>query len=407
MVPRMSKVSVIGLGYMGLPMAAILAKAGHEVAGVDISTAVVERVNRGECPFEEPGMAALVREAHASGRLRAMTAPEPSEVFLLSLPTPVDHFTHAADMSFVEAACKALAPILAGGELVILESTSPVGATVANCQAVIEKVNPGVAGKVDYAFCPERAIPGNTLREMVENDRLVGGLTPGATARAKALYRTFCQGELLEASAAEAEMVKLVENASRDVQIAFANELSLVCDKLGLDVWRIISLANHHPRMNILRPGPGVGGHCIAVDPWFIINAAPEQTPLMQAARYVNDRKPSKVADDVRKLAGGKAVVACLGLAYKPDVDDLRESPSIAVIEKLAADPQLELKVVEPHLQQWTMPLAGLEEAVAAADVVVTLTGHKAFKNLRAGALEGKKVLDVAGIWLERTDIRG
>jgi UDP-N-acetyl-D-mannosaminuronic acid dehydrogenase len=401
----MSKVSVIGLGYMGLPMAAILAKAGHEVVGVDISTAVVERVNKGECPFVEPGMAELVKEAHASGRLRAVTAPEKCEIYILSLPTPVDHVTHAADMSFVENASRTLASVLEGGELVVLESTSPIGATVASCKAVIEKANPGVAGKVDYVFCPERAIPGSTLKEMVGNDRLIGGLTPQATARAKALYKSFCTGELLEASTQEAEMVKLVENASRDVQIAFANELSLVCDKLGLDVWRVIALANHHPRVNILRPGPGVGGHCIAVDPWFIINAAPEQTPLMQAARYVNDRKPAKVADDVKRLAGGKAVVACLGLAYKPDVDDLRESPSIAVVERLAADPNLELKVVEPHLQQWQMPLVGLEEAVAAADVVVTLTGHKAFQGLRAGALQGKKVLDVAGIWLGRDDV--
>lgn len=402
----MSKVSVIGLGYMGLPMAAILAKAGHEVVGVDISSIVVERVNKGECPFVEPGMAELVKEAHASGRLRAVTAPEKCEIYILSLPTPVDHVTHAADMSFVEKASRTLASVLEGGELVVLESTSPIGATAASCKAVIEKANPALKGKVDYVFCPERAIPGSTLKEMVGNDRLIGGLTPQATARAKALYKTFVTGELLEASTEEAEMVKLVENASRDVQIAFANELSLVCDKLGLDVWRVIELANHHPRVNILRPGPGVGGHCIAVDPWFIINAAPEQTPLMQAARYVNDRKPGKVADDVKRLAGGKAVVACLGLAYKPDVDDLRESPSIAVVERLAADPNLELKVVEPHLQQWQMPLVSLEEAVAAADVVVTLTGHKAFQGLRAGALTGKKVLDVAGIWLTREDVQ-
>lgn len=412
MVRAMSKVCVVGLGHMGLPMAALLAKAGHEVVGVDISPMVVERVNRGECHFIEPGMAELVQEAHASGRLRATGTPEGADIFLLSLPTPVDHVTHAADMSFVEAASRNIAPVLRGGELVILESTSPIGATVANCQAVIEKANPDVVGKIDYVFCPERAIPGSTLKEMAGNDRIIGGFTPEATARAKALYQTFCNGVLLEASTAEAEMVKLVENASRDVQIAFANELSVACDKLGLDVWRIIELANHHPRVGILKPGTGVGGHCIAVDPWFIINAAPEQTPLMQAARYVNDRKPIKVVDDVKKLAkgggqgsDGKAVVACLGLAYKPNVDDLRESPSIAVVEKLAGDPQLELKVVEPHLQQWQMPLVGLDEAVDAADVVVTLTGHTAFKDLRAGALAGKKVLDVAGIWLDRDDI--
>lgn len=242
----MSRVCVVGLGYMGLPMAAILAKAGHDVVGVDINPRVVERVNAGECPFAETGMPELIAEAHASGRLRAVTKPEAAEIFILSLPTPVDHVSHAADMTFVEAGAKSIAPVLQGGELVVLESTSPIGATKANVRDVIEALRPELKGKIDYVFCPERAIPGNTLKEMVGNDRLVGGLTPAATARGVALYKSFCTGALLEASTEEAEMVKLVENASRDAQIAFANELSLVCDKLGLDVWRVIELANHH-----------------------------------------------------------------------------------------------------------------------------------------------------------------
>lgn len=402
----MSRVCVVGLGYMGLPMAAILAKAGHDVVGVDINPRVVERVNAGACPFAETGMPELIAEAHKSGRLKAVLAPEAAEIFILSLPTPVDHVTHAADMAFVEAGARSIAPVLQGGELVVLESTSPIGATKLNVRDVVEALRPELKGKIEYVFCPERAIPGNTLKEMVGNDRLVGGLTAEATKRGMALYKTFCTGALLAASAEEAEMVKLVENASRDAQIAFANELSLVCDHLGLDVWKVIALANHHPRVNILNPGAGVGGHCIAVDPWFIINAAPDLTPVMRAVRGVNDGKPVWVAGQVQKAAkalGRQPVVACLGLAYKPDVDDLRESPSITVVEELVKR-GFEVKVVEPHLESWSMPLVGLEEAVAKADVVVTLTGHKAFQQLGAGALEGKMVVDAAGIYRGRED---
>lgn len=361
----MSKVCVVGLGYMGLPMAAILAKSGHDVVGVDINPRVIERVNQGLCPFAETGMPELISEAHASGRLKAVAVPESAEIYVLSLPTPVDHVTHEADMSYVVAGAKSLAPVLQGGELIVLESTSPIGATRRDVKDVIEALRPELAGKIDYVFCPERAIPGNTLKEMVGNDRLVGGLTPEATRRGMALYKSFCTGELLEATTEEAEMVKLVENASRDVQIAFANELSLVCDKLGLDVWNVIRLANHHPRVNILTPGPGVGGHCIAVDPWFIINQAPELTPLMRAARGVNDGKPHWVVGKVAEVAkeprnqGKTVTVACLGLAYKPDVDDLRESPSIETVRELVKQ-GYDVRVVEPHLESWEMPLHSL-----------------------------------------------
>lgn len=396
-------VSVVGLGYMGLPMAGILAKAGHTVTGVDISSRVVDAVNKGECPFHETGMPELVREAHASGRLKAVLKPEAADAFILSLPTPVDHATHAPDMSYVEAGATSIAPVLKAGDLVILESTSTVGATRRHVKDLIEKARPDLTDKVDYVFCPERAIPGATLREMVENDRLVGGLTPAAATRALELYKSFCKGQLLECTTEEAEMVKLVENASRDAQIAFANELSLVCAKMGLDVFNVIRLANHHPRVNILNPGAGVGGHCIAVDPWFIINEAPELTPFMQATRHVNDGKPLWVAGKVRDAAKatGKAkpVVACLGLAYKPDVDDLRESPSITVVNELAKDAGLEVVVVEPFLKAWDMPLTPLAEALAKADVVVSLTGHSAFKALKPADLAGKQVVDVCGIW--------
>lgn len=403
------RVSVIGLGYMGLPMAAILARAGHEVVGVDINPKAVAAVNRGECHFTEPGMAELVQEAYESGRLRAVAKPEVAEVFILSLPTPVDHATHEADMSFVEAGARSIAKVLTGGELVVLESTSPVGATRKNVKAVIEKERPDLKDAVGYVFCPERAIPGNTVKEMAGNDRMVGGLTEASTRRGVELYRTFCKGNVIETTAEEAEMVKMVENASRDVQIAFANELSMACDKLGLDVWRVRELANHHPRVDILLPGTGVGGHCLAVDPWFIIKAAPDVTPLMRAARQVNDHKPGWVVEKVKQAAKktGKdsVTVACLGLAYKPDVDDLRESPSIAVVEELAKLKNLTLKIVEPNLERWEKTLHPLEEALKKADVVVSLTAHKPFKSLPDGALEGKWVVDACGIWRNREDI--
>ncbi len=401
-------------------MAAILARAGHDVVGVDISPRVVEAVNAGKCPFPEKGMPELVAEAHDSGRLVAVlggaglperVASHTFDAFILSLPTPVDHVSHVADMSMVRAGVESITPLLRGGELVILESTSPIGSTESDVRARIEMARPELKGKVDYVFCPERAIPGNTLHEMVANDRLVGGLTEAATERGVALYTTFCTGEVIGCRAAEAEMVKLVENASRDVQIAFANELSLVCDKVGLDVRRVIALANHHPRVNILQPGPGVGGHCLAVDPWFIIQQAPELTPLMKVARQVNDGKPAWVVEKtlqaLQQLGKTNAVVACLGLAYKPDVDDLRESPSVDVVRGLvkhSAGKGFSVVVAEPHLTQWEMPLVDYAQAVQAADVVVVLTGHKAFATLPEGALNGKLILDVVGLFRTRTD---
>jgi UDP-N-acetyl-D-mannosaminuronic acid dehydrogenase len=410
------KIAVVGLGYMGLPMAAVLARAGHSVVGIDIRPAAVAAVNAGKADFSEPGLNELVAEAHAGGNLKAVLGgadlpknlePGWAEAFVLSLPTPVDHLTHQADMGAVRAGVQSLMPLLQGGELMVLESTSPLGATEADVQALVQAARPELTGKVDYVFCPERAIPGNTLHEMVHNDRLVGGLTAQATARGVTLYQTFCKGEVIGCTAGEAELVKLVENASRDVQIAFANELSLVCQKLGLNVRKIITLANRHPRVNILQPAAGVGGHCIAVDPWFIVQAAPELTPLLQTARAVNDGKPNWVAQQVQKAcaATGKAkpVVACLGLAYKPDVDDLRESPSLAVVEALRAA-GVELRVVEPHLHSWNLPLTPLEQAIAEADVVVTLTAHKAFQELPAGALAGKPVVDAVGIYAIRPD---
>ncbi|HEX2858750.1 MAG TPA: nucleotide sugar dehydrogenase [Alphaproteobacteria bacterium] len=403
-------ISVIGLGYMGLPMAAVLAANGHKVIGVDVNPARAEAVNAGRCPFPETGLPELLEKAHASGNLSAVTVPQPADVFILSLPTPVDHALHTPDMSFVEAGVTSMTPVLKAGDLVVLESTSPVGATRKHVKDVVERLRPELADKIDYVFCPERAIPGATVREMVENDRLVGGLTPQATGRGLALYQSFCTGQLLPCTAAEAEMVKLVENASRDAQIAFANELSTVCAKMGLDVWNVIKLANHHPRVNILTPGTGVGGHCIAVDPWFIIAEAPELTPQMQATRATNDDKPLWVVEQIEKAvaaAGGTPCsIACLGLAYKPDVDDLRESPAITVIEELKKRPGFHCLIVEPHIRKHNdYAIVPLSTAVAAAKVVVSLTAHSAFKALPDGALAGKMVVDPCGIFQNRNDV--
>jgi UDP-N-acetyl-D-mannosaminuronic acid dehydrogenase len=303
-------------------------------------------------------------------------------------------------MTMVESAAKAIAAVIEAGDLVILQSTSPVGATEHNVRAVIETARPDLAGKIEYAYCPERAIPGKTMHEMLHNDRPVGGLTPAATNRAIAFYGRQVQGQLLATSAATAEMVKLVENASRDVQIAFANELSLVCEKMGLNVWEVIRLANRHPRVNILQPGPGVGGHCIAVDPWFIIDAAPEQTPLMRAARNVNDGKPDWVVEQVRAAAAKvEAPVICLlGLAYKENVDDFRESPSVTVADKLIESQLGKVIVVEPFMKESRRyELVSLKDGLEKADIVVHLTAHDAFKNIRREDLAGKKFIDTRG----------
>lgn len=396
---------------MGLPTASLLAQAGHTVLGVDVLPHVVEAVNAGQTHFEETGLKELLHAAHASGRLKAFLTPQPADVFIISVPTPVDHATHAADMSYVQAAARNVAPVLKAGDLVVLESTSPMGATERDVRAIIAKANPAVVDKVLFAFCPERAIPGNTLHEMVHNDRYVGGLTAEATEAALTLYKTFVKGELIATTAATAEMVKLVENASRDVQIAFANELHLVCDKLGLDVREVVRLANRHPRVNILQPGPGVGGHCIPVDPWFIVDAAPEVTPLMRTARAVNDGKPQWVVDKVKAALKANpayssgATVAVMGLAYKPDVDDLRESPAMTIYELLRAQTQATIIACEPHVTRAihagqhgegeVIPNLPVAEALQRADIVVFATAHTQFKTLN---VTGKVVVDPVGI---------
>ncbi|MXQ12889.1 UDP-N-acetyl-D-mannosamine dehydrogenase [Microvirga makkahensis] len=406
-------ISVVGLGYIGLPTAATLATRGVEVIGVDVKESVVNRLNEGKAHFSEPDLDILLEAAVTTGKLRAVTEPLPADAFIIAVPTPFLP-DKSADLSYVESATRAVAKVLKEGDLVILESTSPVGTTRKICEWIAEErpelelpLN-GRPGNINIAYCPERILPGRMVFELVENDRIIGGMSNACAQRAESLYRLFVRGALLHTKAAVAELVKLIENAYRDVNIAFANELSNVCEQMGLNVWEAISLANRHPRVNILNPGPGVGGHCIAVDPWFLISAARDKTPLMAAAREVNDGKPKRVLEQVRQQMDRfkRPVVACLGLSYKPDIDDLRESPALHIANALAQE-DVNLIVVEPHIQDLPDSLANranvekkdFDEALRNADIVVLLVGHAAFKNAPHDLLLSRIVVDTVGLW--------
>jgi UDP-N-acetyl-D-mannosaminuronic acid dehydrogenase len=406
-------ICVVGLGYIGLPTASIFAARGKKVYGLEVNPRVVATIRRGEIHIVEPDLDILVRAGVQSGNLVAGTEPVEASAYIIAVPTPFLHgrAVPAPDLAFVESASRSIAAKVTEGCLVILESTSPVGTTEKMRDWIgEERARLGLppAPGVLYAHCPERILPGQMLKELVSNDRLCGGLTPKASEAARDLYACFCRGEIHLTDARTAEMVKLTENASRDVQIAFANELSLVCEKLGLSVWEVIRLANRHPRVKILQPGPGVGGHCIAVDPWFIVDAAPDLTPLMQAARGVNDRKPQWVIDKVTGLAARftAPVIACLGLVFKADVDDLRESPSLHIVEKLAAIPGLSLLVDEPYVAELPPSLrlphvrkVDAGEAIRRSDIVLLLVNHRIYASLDRELLRSKVVLDTRGIW--------
>lgn len=402
-------ISIIGLGYIGLPTAAVFASRKAKVIGVDVNQHAVDTINRGEIHIVEPDLDMVVHAAVTEGYLRATTAPEPADAFLIAVPTPFKNGPtgpHHPDMDYIEAAAKSIAPVLKKGDLVILESTSPVGATE-QMAAWLAEARPdltfpqtlGEDSDIRVAHCPERVLPGHVLRELVQNDRVIGGMTPKCSKVAVQLYKIFVQGECVITNARTAELCKLTENSFRDVNIAFANELSIICDKLGVNVWELIKLANRHPRVNILQPGPGVGGHCIAVDPWFIVSAAPKQAKLIRTAREVNDSKPDWVINKV-KLAisdylqvnpdktAKDVTIACFGLAFKPDIDDLRESPSVLIVEKLGQIHAGSLLAVEPHigdlpssLKEFTQ-LVGLDAALASAQIAVILVGHKVFKQV-------------------------
>lgn len=412
-------VSVIGLGYIGLPTAAVMAERGVTVVGVDVNAHAVETVNRGDIHIVEPLLDLTVKAAVTSGRLRAVTQPVPADAFLIAVPTPITE-GKCADLSYVMSAADTIAPVLKRGDLVILESTSPVGATETLAARLASerpdlrfpgRGDKGATVDVNIAYCPERVLPGHVVRELVSNDRAIGGMTPACTQRAIALYSLFVEGELVPTDVRSAELCKLAENAFRDVNIAYANELANVCDALDMNVWEVIRLANRHPRVNILSPGPGVGGHCIAVDPWFIAEAAPEDTPVIQAARRVNDGRPQRVIDKVLTAIDAHpkrsaATVACLGLAFKANIDDLRESPAMAVAMGLAEQAANPLLLVEPNVTALPKKLAGgagrlsdLDEAVQTADILVLLVDHREFREMDPAIMAGCVVIDTRGVW--------
>lgn len=407
-------ICVLGLGYIGLPTSSIFATRGKKVLGVDVVPSVVETINAGRIHIEEPDLDVLVRAAVQSGNLRAATAPASADTFIIAVPTPfkaVADNPRAPDLAYVESATRSIAPVVEPGNLVILESTSPVGTTELMRDWLADELKKtGRDVAVDtllFAHCPERILPGQMLKELVSNDRIAGGITPEASQRARDLYRCFCTGEIVLTDARTAEMAKLTENSFRDVNIAFANELSLICEKLNIDVWELISLANRHPRVKILQPGPGVGGHCIAVDPWFIVSAAPQEARLIRTAREVNDSKPHHVIAKVKARAGRfKApVIACLGLAFKPDIDDMRESPAVEIVEHLAHDKVGQILAVEPHVRalpkslQGKVELCSAQDAVSRADIVVLLVNHRAFSAIDRALLRDKVLIDTRGFW--------
>ncbi|MDB5560934.1 MAG: UDP-glucose dehydrogenase [Hyphomicrobiales bacterium] len=410
------KLAVVGLGYIGLPTATVLATRGIQVTGVDINPKAVEAVSRGEVPFVEPDLAVAVSGAVAMGRLTASSSVPEADAYIIAVPTPFNP-DHSADLSYVQAAAEQIAPRLRPGAIVVLESTSPPGTTekvsrwIGDLRPDLHMPhNADTVADISVAHCPERVLPGRIMIEMITNDRLVGGLTPRCSERAATIYRVFAQGEILITDAASAEMAKLVENAYRDVNIAFANELSFIAEALRLDVWEVIRLANRHPRVDILKPGPGVGGHCIPVDPWFIVAAAPELARLIRTAREINDRKPHHVAEQVVAKAQRfrSPTVACLGLTFKANVDDIRQSPAIEVVGLIAeALPDVEILLADPYVPSIPPKLARYDnlrmaqaaDAVERADIIVLLVEHEAFRPLRHTIFNGKVVYDTRGAW--------
>lgn len=402
-------ICVIGLGYIGLPTASIFATKGKKVLGVDVVQTVVDTINEGRIHIEEPDLDILVRAAVQSGNLVASISPAPAGTYIIAVPTPFLHGESgiSPDLSYIQAAIKSIAKVVKPGDLIILESTSPVGTTEKMRDWLVEELRESDGTEFHFAHCPERILPGQMLKELVTNDRIAGGLTPEASEKACRLYETFCTAEIFLTDARTAELAKLTENSYRDVNIAFANEMSMICDQLDIDVWELIKLANRHPRVKILSPGPGVGGHCIAVDPWFIVSACPERSKLIRTARQVNDSKPQHILDLVRERASRfrKPVIACLGLAFKADVDDLRESPSLFIASELSKEYGEDMIVCEPHISTLPTALSGraklenAEEAIQKADIVLLLVDHRPFKRLSRRILDQRVVIDTRGCW--------
>ena len=408
-------VCILGLGYIGLPTASLLAAKGFRVRGVDVNDVLIHDLRHGKCAIYEPALDEMVKSALQSGNLTADVKPGEADIFIICVPTT---FTsgHTPDLHYVKAAVTSIAPFLRNGNLVILESTVPVGATEKMAEILAEmrpdlRIGQNCSGNavpVYVAHCPERVLPGRILHELVENDRVVGGIDRESTRKGAEFYRSFVSGNVQGTDSRTAEMIKLTENSFRDVNIAFANELSLICEELGLDVWEVVALANRHPRVNILRPGAGVGGQCIAVDPWFLVSSAPQTARLIRVAREVNDAKPeSIIAHTLSAVAGHEhGTVACLGLAFKPDVDDLRESPALFIAEALAGK-NISLVICEPHIQCLPPSLQGkphvqkmnLHDCLQKGDIILALVGHKAFAAVDPDTLAQKTVIDVCGLW--------
>ncbi|WP_413505478.1 UDP-N-acetyl-D-mannosamine dehydrogenase [Photobacterium phosphoreum] len=416
-------ISVIGLGYIGLPTAAMFASRKKNVIGVDVCQKTVDTVNAGKIHIVEPELDMVVSAAVTEGYLKAVLTPEPADAFLIAVPTPFKPCNKGdvpePDLSYIESAIKAISPVLKKGDLVILESTSPVGTTEQMAEwLAIQRPDlsfpqqVGEKADVNLAHCPERVLPGKVICELVQNDRVIGGMSARCSERSVELYKTFVEGECVITNARTAEMAKLTENSSRDVQIAFANELSIICDKLDINVWELIALANRHPRVNILQPGPGVGGHCIAVDPWFIVSKTPEEAKIIHTARLVNDSKPEWVVNKV-KLAiadflqanpdktAREITIACYGLAFKPDIDDLRESPAMGITQKIANMHAGRTIAIEPNIQEipkklTSVELVDIELALVEADIQVMLVDHKGFKEI---SVSSGIVIDTKGIW--------
>jgi UDP-N-acetyl-D-mannosaminuronic acid dehydrogenase len=421
MMNNTKKISMIGLGYIGLPTATLFASKQCHVLGVDVVPSVVETINQGKIHIVEPELDVLVQKAVSEGYLKAALTPEPADVFLIAVPTPFKD-DYKPDLIYIEASAKSIAPVLAKGNLVILESTSPVGTTELLEQWLAEARPdlsfPSQAGDdadIQMAYCPERVLPGKVVQELVDNDRIIGGLSNKATVLATEIYKIFVEGSCIATTARTAEMCKLTENSFRDVNIAFANELSMICYELDINVWELIALANRHPRVNILQPGAGVGGHCIAVDPWFIVDKSPDKARLIRTAREVNDFKPEWVLDkvkaaifDVQNTNSARSIsdikVACLGLAFKPDIDDLRESPAVAIVKKitqlgcqvLAVEPNIE--VLSTKLTQNNVNLVNLEEGLKKADVVCVLVKHRGFVEAILEIKKHESVIDAVGL---------
>lgn len=412
-------ISILGLGYIGLPTAAVLANSGRLVIGVDINPRIVETINQGQVHIIEPELELAVQQAVEKGQFFATTEVQPADAFIIAVPTPLTN--NQPDISHIHSAVLAIAPVLRKGNLIILESTSPVETTEKMAKWLTEArpdlsfpIQNQIESDIYIAYCPERILPGKAMTELLENDRVIGGLSEKSTEQAVDLYQIFAKGQCLKTDARTAELCKLVENSFRDVNVAFANELSMICDELKINIWELIKLANHHPRVNILQPGAGVGGHCIAIDPWFIVSNSPKYSRLIRTAREVNDSKPHWVLEKVKQLLveytiakdckPSEVTIACLGLAFKPDIDDLRESPALMITQQIASWHRGSVLAVEPNIQSLSLDnieLVDLNDALAQADILVLLVDHTPFKKVSLEQISQRYIMDCRGVWIK------